>query len=286
MPTSAYQVQILHFVLQLHLGEFPQLIFVLLNLTRSHQLSARSKGKFRTIQTSTAFEYGNTATRAIAYALRYEAALTNSNSEEDGPSTPALIAPFWKENQHKLVSEFLQSLVLDSHETTDDDIAVFVHKFLASSFTAVFSVTKPVDSILEQTAVFKSFSDISGWKKPSALINSVLKGFQYVSKAVLIHSGFLGSFSAIYTAPPESNTNSEDEEGSNSSTTPDESSSEDDENENESDEDDEDEDKSDEDEDDEEDAEDSDDEEDQEGWDFMDVTPVVEAGDSSEKITR
>lgn len=282
MPTSASQVQILHFVLQLHLGEFPQL-FVLMNLTRSHQLSARSKGKFRTIQTSTAFEYGNTVTRAIAYALRYEAALTNSDSEEDGPSTPALIAPFWKENQHKLVTEFFQTL-LDSHETTDDDIAVFIHKFLASSFTAVLSVTKPVDSILEQMAVFKSFSDISGWKKPSALINSVLKGFQYVSKAVLIHSGFLGSFSADYTAPPESNTNSEDEEGSNNSANPDESSSEDDENEDKSDEDDENEGKDDED--DEEDAEDSDDEEDQEGWDFMDVTPVVEAGDSSEKITR
>lgn len=261
----------LHFVLQLHQGEFSQLTFVHLNPTRSHQLSARSKGKFRTIQTSTALEYGNTATRAIAYALRYEVALTKSNSEEDGLSNLALIAPFWKANQRKLVSEFLQTL-LDGLETTDDDIAVFIHKFLVSSFTAVLSVTKPVDSILEQTAVFKSFSDISGWKKPSALINSVLKGFQYASRAILIHSGFLGDFSAVYMAPPGRNTNSEDEEGSNSSGTPDESSGEEDE--------------SDKDEDDEEDMEDSEDEEDQEDWDFMDVTPVVEAGDGFENITR
>lgn len=276
MLTSACQVQTLHFVLQLHQGEFSQLTFVHLNPTRSHQLSARSKGKFRTIQTSTALEYGNTATRAIAYALRYEVALTKFNSEEDGPSNLALIAPFWKENQRKLVSEFLQTL-LDGLETTDNDIVVFIHKFLVSSFTAVLSATKPVDSILEQTAVFKSFSDISGWKKPSALINSVLKGFQYVSRAILIHSGFLGDFSAVYTAPPGRNTNSEDEEGSNSSGTADENFGEEDKNE---------EDESDKDEDNEEDMEDSEDEEDQEDWDFMDVTPVVEAGDGFENITR
>lgn len=203
-------------------------------------------------------------------------ALTKSNSEEDSLSNLTLIAPFWKKNQRKLVSEFLQTL-LDGHETTDDDIAVFIHKFLVSSFTAVLSVTKPVDSILEQTAVFKSFSDISGWKKPSALINCVLKGFQYASRAILIHSGFLGDFSAIYTAPPGRDADSEDEEGSNSSGTPDESSGEEDKYE---------EDESDKDEDDEEDMEDSEDEEDQEDWDFMDVTPVVEPFDGFENITR
>ena len=60
------------------------------------------------------------------------------------------------------------------------------------------------------------------------MINCVLKGFQYASRAILIHSGFLGDFSAIYTAPPGRDADSEDEEGSNSSGTPDESSGEED----------------------------------------------------------
>jgi hypothetical protein len=172
-----------------------------------------SKGKYRSPSDTTASSYGSFITRTISLPLRWMR-LHKSNDEIDASRLKTLgnFWPLWKDGLEQMVVDF--RLIGSSEDQPKGQVIIaFIHAFLVSIFTTrKLSLTQHIDSVFEQTALAFMIHPFLGWKPASAMISHVMRTSKNISRAVLIHSAFMGGFHEPYLSP-QGDSDDSDEEG-------------------------------------------------------------------------
>jgi len=113
------------------------------------------------------------------------------------------LCPLWKDGLQDIVADFLRSIASSEDGLGGNVVIRFIHAFLVQVFTTGgLSPTENIDSVLEQTALAFMIHPTHGWKPPSAMISHIMRTTKNISRAVLVHSAFLGGYHAPYGSPP------------------------------------------------------------------------------------